>query len=170
MNANQPNDTDRKVTLRPVDRNNWRAVAKLEVTAEQRAFVAEPCYYLALCAYDNVWQPLAICLGAQVIGFLMWAIDPDDANWCWLGGIMIDQRYQRRGYGRQAVQAALSWLADEHGQHAFALSYQPANTTASHLYATLGFSETEQWEGDEIVARLSLQKGDNLERIESNRS
>jgi diamine N-acetyltransferase len=163
MNSSQPNDTDRKITLRPVRSDNWRAVAKLEVTTEQREFVADPCYYLALCAYDSIWQPLAICLGEQVIGFLMWAIDPVDANWCWLGGIMIDQRYQRRGYGKQAIQAALALLATEHGQHAFALSYQPANTVAKHLYATLGFIETDQWEDDEIVARLSLQEGDKLD-------
>lgn len=156
-----------KLILRPVGRENWRAVAKLAVAEEQREFVAEPCYYLALCAYDNIWQPLAITLADQVIGFLMWAIDPADPSWCWLGGILIDQRYQRQGYGRQAVQAALSLLADEYGQHAFALSYQPANTSAKQLYATLGFIETEQWEGDEIIARLSLQTGDKVESIAS---
>ena len=145
-----------KVTLRPVGRDNWRAITKLEVTAEQRGFVAELCYYLALCAYDKIWQPLAICWGEQVIGFLMWAIDPADANCCWLGGIMIDQRYQRQGYGRQAVQAALALLVEEQGQHAFALSYQPANRIAKHLYVSLGFIETDEWEDDEVVARLLL--------------
>jgi diamine N-acetyltransferase len=85
-----------QVTLRPVGYDNWRAVTKLAVAAEQREFVAEPCYYLALCAYDNIWQPLAVTLEEQVIGFLMWAIDPADPSWCWLGGILIDQRYQRQ--------------------------------------------------------------------------
>lgn len=166
MNANQANDPNSKVTLCPVGRDNWRAIAQLEVTAEQRAFVAAPCYYLALCAYDNVWQPLAITLADQVIGFLMWAIDPADQNWCWLGGILIDQRYQGRGYGRQAVQVALTLLAAEQGQHAFALSYQPVNTIAKRLYATLGFVETDEWEGDEIVARLSRQTGDKFDSTE----
>jgi hypothetical protein len=78
MNSSPSNDTDNQVTLQPVHRDNWRAVAKLEVAAEQREFVAEPCYYLALCAYDKIWQPLAVVLGEQVIGFLMLALPA----WC----------------------------------------------------------------------------------------
>ncbi len=155
MRASAANENEAKVTLRPVGGDNWRAITKLAVAAEQRDFVAEPCYYLALCAYDHIWQPLAITVGEQVIGFLMWAVDPADENWCWLGGILIDQHYQRRGYGRQAVQAAIVMLAAEHGHQSFALSYQPSNIVAKQLYATLGFTETDEWEGDEVVARLS---------------
>jgi diamine N-acetyltransferase len=142
------------VTLRPINRDNWREVAKLRVSELQREFVAEPCYYLALCCYGGLWKPLAICLGDKVIGFLMWAVDPVDGS-CWLGGILIDQSYQRRGYGRQAIQAAIAMLTNEHGCQSFALSYSPDNP-AKHLYQELGFNETDEWEDDEIVARLSI--------------
>ena len=144
-----------RVSLRPVDRDNWRGIANLKVSEDQREFVAEPCYYLALCSYGKDWRPLAICLDEQVIGFMMWAIDPADGS-CWLGGILIDQGMQRRGYGRQAVQAAITMLKGEFGHRDFALSYQPANHVAKHLYIKLGFIEMDEWEGDEIVARLSL--------------
>lgn len=153
MNSSPSQSITTQVTLHSVNRDNWRAIAKLTVAATQQTYVAEPCYYLALCAYDNLWQPLAIALGAQVIGFLMWAVDPADDS-CWLGGILIDQSYQRQGYGKQAVQAAIALLVKEHGHQHFALSYQPANLVAKHLYGTLGFIETDQWEGDEVVARL----------------
>ena len=150
-------DNETRVTLRPVNRDNWRGVAKLEVTAAQREFVSEPCRYLALCSYGGDWKPLAVCLGDQVIGFLMWVVDPADGS-CWLGGIIVDQQYQRRGYGRQAVQAAITMLAGEHGYQNFALSYSPANLVAKHLYASLGFTERDEWEDDEVVARLALAK------------
>jgi diamine N-acetyltransferase len=152
-----PNNSDNQfpVSLRPVDSENWRDVAHLQVTQPQREFVAEPCYYLALCCYGNTWRPLAICLGQRVIGFMMWAVDPADDS-CWLGGIVIDQSYQGKGYGRQAVQEAISMLAMEYGRKNFALSYQPANLIAKRLYNSLGFVETDEWEDDEIVARLSL--------------
>lgn len=52
------------VTLRPADADNWRAVASLEVTPEQRAFVTQPSYYLALCCSDT-WNPLAIYAGEE---------------------------------------------------------------------------------------------------------
>ena len=116
--------------------------------------MTEPSYYLALCSYGEDWRPLAIYLGQQVIGFLMWAVDSTDGS-CWLGGILIDQGYQQRGYGRRAIQAAMTMLTEQHGHQNFALSYSPDNP-AKHLYHSLGFIETDEWEDDEVVARLSL--------------
>ena len=156
MNANVPIDKSAQVTLRSVNRDNWREVTKLEVNESQREFVADPCYYLALCNYGELWQPLAIYLGEQVIGFMMWAIDSDDGS-CWLGGILIDRKHQRQGHGRQAIQAAIGMLSEQHGYQNFALSYSPDNP-AKHLYHKLGFKETDEWEDDEVVARLSLAK------------
>lgn len=155
MDSNVSESNGTQVTLRPVDRDNWRDIANLKVLETQRQFVAEPCYYLALCCYGNDWHPLAICLDEQVIGFMMWATDPADGS-CWLGGILVDQGMQGRGYGGQAVQAATTMLAGEYGYRDFALSYQPANLVARHLYSKLGFVETNEWEGNEIVARMSL--------------
>jgi diamine N-acetyltransferase len=146
-------DIEKQVTLRSVSSDNWRGVAKVKVTPAQREFVAEPCYYLALCCYGDIWQPLAVCLAEQVIGLMMWGVDPADGS-CWLGGITIDQNYQGRGYGKQAVQAAIAMLSQEHGCQHFALSYNPVNP-ARELYHALGFVETAEMEAEEVVARLS---------------
>jgi diamine N-acetyltransferase len=155
MDSNISESNEERVSLRPVNHDNWRNVANLKVSETQREFVAEPSYYLALCCYGNDWQPLAIYLDEKIIGFMMWTIDPADGS-CWLGGILVDQSMQRRGYGKQAVQAAITMLNGKYGHRNFALSYQPANLTAKHLYSKLGFIETDEWEDDEIVARLSL--------------
>ena len=153
MNSNVPKSKENRVAIRPVNSDNWREVIKLEVTESQREFVAEPSHYLLLCSYGGLWQPLAIYLGEQVIGFLMWAVDNEDGS-CWLGGILIDKSHQRKGYGRQAIKSAITILSDEHGYQNFALSYSPENP-AKVLYHALGFIETDEWEGDEIVARLA---------------
>lgn len=137
----------------PVDASTWRAVADLEVDPAQRRFVAEPSRYLALCAYGGDWAPLAVRLGDEVVGMLMWAIDPEDGA-CWLGGVLIDRRWQRRGIGRSAVAAALVRLAEQGRVAGFALSYHPDNAVARRTYRTLGFVETGETEGDEVVARL----------------
>jgi len=144
---------DAQISLRPVNHDNWRYIAELKVSETQHKFVAEPCYYLALCCYGNGWHPLAIYLEEQVIGFMMWAIDPADGS-CWLGGILIDQSMQGNGYGKQAVQAAITMLKGTHGHRNFALSYQPDNLVARNLYNELGFIETNEWEDDEMIARL----------------
>ena len=86
---------------------------------------------------------------------MMWTTDPADGS-CWLGGIIIDEGMQNRGYGSQAVQAAINLLYEQHGYRNFALSYQPANLIGKHVYAKLGFVQTDEWEDDEVVARLSL--------------
>ena len=141
------------VTLEPVAAHNWRAVSKLEVDPEQREFVANPSFYLALCAYDPpLWNPLAILADSAVVGFLMWAIDSSDGS-AWLGGITIDRQHQRKGYGARAVQAAIAMLARGHQVSHFALSYHPKNLVAARLYSRLGFAETSELEGDEVVAR-----------------
>ena len=144
------------VDLKPVGADNWRAVANLEVAHHQRDFVMSPAYYLALCAYDPIgWRPLAITADGAVTGFLMWAVDPADGA-CWLGGVMIDHRYQGRGIGRRAVVRIMRELAEKYGFTQFALSYNPSNTVARNLYKSLGFVETGSWEGSEVVARCRV--------------
>jgi diamine N-acetyltransferase len=121
--------------------------------------VADPNFYLSLCAYDPpLWNPLAILVDAVVIGFLMWAIDSSDGS-AWLGGITIDRGHQRKGYGARAVQAAITMLARDHQISHFALSYHPSNVVASRLCSRLGFVETSELEGDEVVVRFRIDGG-----------
>jgi diamine N-acetyltransferase len=141
------------INISPVDQDNWRAVAELEVSSDQLAFVAAPSYYLALCCYGGTWHPLTISLGDQVIGFCMWGIDPTDDS-CWLGGVLIDARFQGKGYGKQAVKRIIEILYQAYGHIDFALSYQPTNLSAKIVYQKIGFIETNEVTEGEIVARL----------------
>lgn len=144
------------VRLEPVSAATWRAVAALRVAPGQEAYVAEPAYYLALCCYgDAGWAPLTVIADGEVVGFLMWAVDPDDGA-CWLGGVLIAAAHQGRGIGTAAVRAATRALRRDRGLHRFALSYAPANRRARAVYARLGFVETNEREGEEVVARLEL--------------
>ena len=140
------------VTLRPVDAGSWRDVARLTVAPGQERFVAAPTYYLALCSYGDVWRPLAVYAGDEVVGFLIWGIDDADGS-CWLGGLLVDAAHQRRGVGRAVVVEALHLLREEAGAVGYALSYAPENTVAKALYASLGFVETGEEDDGEVVAR-----------------
>ena len=75
--------------LEDVHADNWRACTALEVEEPQQRFVASVAYYLALCAYGNSpWRPLAVRAGDEVVGFVMWGIDPADESF-WIGGLIL---------------------------------------------------------------------------------
>ncbi len=141
------------VQLTEVTPDNWRACADLEVTAEQREWVTPVSRYLCLCHYGQVWSPLAIVADEGIIGFVMWAVDPNDKSG-WIGGLVIGRDHQRHGYGRAALLALLERLRREQGCASAALSYAPENVAARSLYHALGFRETGEREDDELVARL----------------
>lgn len=151
MNASH---SEPELTLMIINNSNWRKVIRIKVKPEQLDFIAEPSYYLLLCHYGELWQPLAVTLGDQVIGFIMWAIDPLDGS-CWLGGFHLDADWQGKGYGRQTLHTAIKILSKREGCRNFALSVLP-NNPAIKLYKSVGFVETDEMEDDEIVMRFSI--------------
>ena len=114
-----------RIELLDVTVDNWRDCADLEVTAEQQAFVSSVARYLCLCHYGGVWRPLAVAADGRIVGFVMWAVDPDDRSG-WIGGLSIGREHQRRGYGRAAVLALLERLRREQGCASAALATRPA--------------------------------------------
>jgi diamine N-acetyltransferase len=138
--------------LREVNADNWRDVVRIEPRKEQGRFVASVAYYLNLCHYGEEWQPLAIYQDGEPVGFAMWGYDAEEDSH-WIGGFFIDANHQGKGYGRAAMEALLDHLARQPGYREAALSYEPENTVARRLYASLGFVETGELSEDGLVAR-----------------
>ncbi|MFG3419058.1 GNAT family N-acetyltransferase [Micromonospora sp. NPDC047730] len=143
----------RRVTLRPVDDDNWRAVADVAPRDDQRAWVpALAARYLLLTMRSDVWNSLAVYADETVAGHVMWGVDDDGSRW--IGGMVIDAAEQGRGVGRAAVRTLAAWLAAQDGGHPVRLSYHPDNASAARLYTSLGFTPTGAMEDDELVAEL----------------
>ncbi|WP_328466799.1 GNAT family N-acetyltransferase [Actinoplanes sp. NBC_00393] len=142
------NDT---IHLEPVTADNWRDCAGLAVHPQQRDFVSEVTYYLCLCNYGDTWNPLAVYRGDEVVGFVMWGVDDDQSRW--IGGFVIDAKHQGQGIGTAVVELLRQQLIAEPGTPNVALSYLPANEGARRLYLSLGFVETGETDGDEVIAR-----------------
>lgn len=72
--------------------------------------------------------------------------------------LMIDEKYQKKGYGREAVRLALDYIRTwPCGRAEYCvLSYEPMNTVAQRLYASFGFEETGEIAGGEAIAVLKL--------------
>lgn len=139
----------RRVTLRPVDDDNWRAVADVAPRDDQRAWVpALAARYLLLTMRSELWTSLAVYADETAVGHIMWGVDDDESRW--IGGMLIDAAEQDRGVGRAAVTTLADWLA--RAGHPVRLSYHPENLPAAALYRSLGFHPTGAIEDDEIVA------------------
>lgn len=148
-------DPPRSVSLVEIDAVNWREAAAVTPHPSQARFVAPVTYYLCLCFYGPDWSPLGIAVDGHVVGHVMWAVDEDDGSY-WIGGLVVDAAHQRQGIGRAAVQALIDRFAATAPNGQVALSYEPANEPARALYAALGFVETGELEGEEVVARRSV--------------
>lgn len=142
----------RQVTLRPVDDDNWRALADVAPRDDQRAWVpALAARYLVLTMRSEVWTSLAVYADETVVGHVMWGVDDDASRW--IGGMVIDAAEQDRGVGRAAVRTLVDWLVT--AGEPIRLSYHPDNASAAALYRSLGFHPTGAMEDDELVAELT---------------
>ena len=154
------------VELRKVDAKNIWKICALEVAEDQRNFVATNTQSIleAYCAISSggVAMPYGIYDGETPVGFVMlgfgcedWEDAPEIAKDTYnIWRFMIDRRYQRKGYGKQAMEAVLRLVETfPHGKADWVwLSYEPENQVAAELYRSLGFRENGQMDGDEIIA------------------
>lgn len=150
--------------LREVTRENWRETLKLTVYPEQQHFVADyvPIAAIALAkAYIRpeglVWIPYAFYAETVMVGFAVLAYEPGSIENYWLRHFFIDQRYQGKGYGKQALRLFLEFVKDHHAQcQALRLTVHPKNYNAQHLYTDIGFQPTGAEVDQEPVYKLTL--------------
>lgn len=140
------------VTLRDVTMENFHECIKLNVREEQKNFVAGNTFSLAEAKADGVSNPLAIYLDDQMVGFIMYDFEPKE-NRGYITRLMIDTRFQGRGYGRAAMQQVIERLRQIPGCREIRTSFAPSNTIAERLYTSLGFEHTGEVDAGEIVVR-----------------
>ena len=150
------------ITLKPVDDTNREAVLKLTVREDQ-PFVAPNDVSLrqadeANAEYPGVARPFAIYADDKLVGFCMFAFDPeeedpDDRYWLWR--FMIDKSEQGKGYGQAALAEIIKYFRDN-GADQLWLSTEPENECGVHVYHKAGFKETGDIDDGEAVFALML--------------
>ncbi len=133
---------------------NWRL--RLEVAEHQRNYVAAPhVMYARAYAYRNRRsRAFVIYDGTVAVGAGLYYDCPDCQAYD-LSQLLIDQRYQGRGYGRVATQRILEEMRQDGRYSKVVLCYIEGNEIAKRLYTSLGFVETDRDE-DEICMELML--------------
>ena len=174
------------IHLEKIDWDNYESVLKLRVAKDQENFVASNKAslihaFLAVSEGNPVYA-YAIYNDKKVVGFIMMGYDDDwtgEEREDWLNSdaykayegkkyyfvwrFMIDNKYQKKGYGREAFRQAIEFLKSEPSGKAeyITLSYEPSNVVAKKLYASFGFYEPAEFapyyhDDDEIYAILKL--------------
>lgn len=149
-----------RLTVRPITEKNWLTALTLDVHPAQHAFTASVERSLArayIQPYGYIYEPMAIYVGAAMVGFYCFVYRLDDGSHCVLNGFFIDKAQQGRGYGRAFLAYFLDRLRRQSPPYAeLLLTVHPENQVAIHLYTTFGFTTTGRLIEGEQEMRLSL--------------
>lgn len=140
-------------------REEAETLMRLQVAPAQQPFVAEVARSIAQAAFEPNARQFGLYDGGAAVGYLLlWdgredPDEPDDELWVWR--LMIDQRFQRRGFGR----AAMRWVVEEArrmGVRQVGLAHVADNVDAGAFYQRLGLAYTGQVIDGERVMVLPL--------------
>lgn len=137
------------VTLGEVTAESVRAVTNLRVAPEQEGYVASNAVSIAQAYFHREAWFRAICAGDVLVGFVMLRDStllntdeqrPEISLW----RFMIDQQFQRLGYGRRALQLVLAHARSRPGITSIQTSYVAGPHGPRDFYLESGFRHTDQ--------------------------
>lgn len=156
-------DLAEKVTLKKITRRNLNAVLKLKVKPKQECLVATNAKSIAQAHfYREAWYR-AIYLDDTPIGFVL-LVDrtlkykrikqKNPALYLWR--LMIDEKYQGKGYGRKAVELVINHLKTRPNAKEVTLHHEQTKGNAGEFYERLGFKLTGKILHNELERKLIL--------------
>jgi diamine N-acetyltransferase len=154
---------DGDVVLRPVTEENRPALEALRVATAQRAFVSSVTDSLAEAEQYADANPLVFGLYDREtpVGFVMIADEVDDPDYIahYLWKLLIDERFQRRGFGTAALDRVAAYFRSK-GVPTMWTSAGEGQGSPIPFYERYGFVRDGVQEDDdgsrEIMLRLDL--------------
>lgn len=143
------------VSLREITPENFKECLELKVADDQKMFVAPNVKSIAISKIFPACLPFAIYENDQMVGFVMYGYDSKDGRF-YLERLMIDERFQGKGYGRAATLEVIDRLKENKHCKEIYLSFVPENTNAEQLYKSVGFERTGEISQGEIVMRFKI--------------
>jgi diamine N-acetyltransferase len=162
----------KRVTVHEVTRANWRDALQLAVRPDQQRFVADYAPIAAILlskayvrALGMIWEPYAFVVDSEMVGLAALAAEPERADLRWIFHFFIDERFQGRGYGREALAAFISQVkVSQPVCRSLQLTVHPENHVAQRLYLGMRFTPTGAELDGEPVYYLALSDTRDLER------
>jgi diamine N-acetyltransferase len=149
------------VTLQEITAHSVRAVTDLRVSPPQQSYVASNAVSIAQAYFHPEAWFRAICVDDEPVGFVMLEDPTLLPDWLGLTQIglwrfMIDERHQRRGYGRAALRLVVAHARTRPGQTVLRTSCVPGPHSPIGFYEAFGFRRTGEVDDGEEVLELPL--------------
>ncbi|NJO78756.1 MAG: GNAT family N-acetyltransferase [Cyanobacteria bacterium RM1_2_2] len=147
---------DSGVTLCEITKENLGSILRLKVTPDQEQFVASNAVSLAEAHFEPELPYFrAIYAGGVPVGFLMLEYNAEE-QFYFLWRLMIDERYQKHGYGQQALELLFAHVKTLPNADALYTSCVPAEGGPGPFYEKMGFVYTGEEEDGELYMRREL--------------
>ena len=151
------------VTLREITEHDRAAVEALAVTPEQSYYVASVTESLAEAAQYPDAQPWyrAVYADQEPVGFVMISdgitVDnPDYLGPYYLWRIIVDKRFQGRGYGRKALDLVVAHVRTRPDARVLLTSHVVGPASPRGFYLRYGFRATERVHDGEPVLEYEI--------------
>jgi diamine N-acetyltransferase len=154
------------VSLREISKQDVRAVCMLDVGPNQAHLVAPNAVSIAQAHFHPQAWFRAIYADATPIGFAMledWTqvAKPTDEAFhdtqsVMLWRFMIDHRYQKMGFGEQALLLIIAHARTRPNVTSMLLSFVPEENNPEPFYQRFGFARTGEEDEGELIMRLML--------------
>ena len=143
------------IHLEDITPDNWRE--ELKVSKEQERYVSDDMKILARAyAFRNQRSyACIICNDDEPVGMALY-YDCDELQAYDFSQLFIDERYQGRGFGKEAAKLILDRMKRDGKYSEVVLCYIEGNEAAKEMYEKLGFYHTGEADEDEIVMRKKL--------------
>ncbi|GAA0124789.1 GNAT family N-acetyltransferase [Clostridium sp. CTA-19] len=143
----------KELTLKKVEESNFIECFNLKLGKGQDKFVSHPIHSLAQAyVYYNQCTPFAIYKDDIMV---IYDYDEEIYN---IWHMMIDEKYQGKGYGTVAMELCIDYIKSKpFGQsNDIILTCNIDNSHAIYIYEKLGFKDTGERDEDEIIMKLAV--------------
>lgn len=136
------------IELEELNVDNWLETMELSVSKEQKEVFPIPnIYWIGISRYEEKTTLYAIKNDEIIVGLIGIGYDEDGISG-YINPLMVDEKYQGKGYSRDAMMLAIEKLKNDYKVPEIHIGHRKTNTVAGKLYESLSFIIVDEDETD----------------------